>query len=136
MRSSFAFSPGDIFSRGPITAGLDKVRQLYASKGYINFTCVPDVTTNETDKTLAITIDLDEGKPFDFGPLVLDGVEPHAGVGKELLNSWESLRGKRYNAFFLEQWFQDNVRDVSPDASLKISPDSKSGLVIVELSFR
>jgi hypothetical protein len=70
---------------------------------------VPVVLTNESDRTISLDIQLDEGKPFDFGRLFLDGTEPHPGAYKALMESWKTLQGKRYNPLLLKQWLVANA---------------------------
>ena len=44
-----------------------------------------------------------------FGKFDLEGVEPHAGAGKALLNSRITLEGKQYNPLELQHLLANHV---------------------------
>lgn len=46
---------------------------------------IPKIETNEARRTITLSMDIDEGKPWDFGCLLLEGPEPYAGAGKVLI---------------------------------------------------
>jgi outer membrane protein insertion porin family len=54
--------PGEIFSRAKIIAGLDSLRAAYDSKGYANFTAVPNTHIDEAARQIALEIDIDSGE--------------------------------------------------------------------------
>jgi outer membrane protein insertion porin family len=60
----FQMKPGDVFSTEKLRKGLERLRDLYGSFGYIDFVPdpVPDVVTG-TDQ-IDLTINADEGKQF------------------------------------------------------------------------
>jgi outer membrane protein insertion porin family len=64
LRSLFPMKDGDIFSREKVAKGLENLRKAYGEAGYINFTSVPDTKFDDEKKTVALTIDVDEGKQF------------------------------------------------------------------------
>ena len=109
MRARFQIQTGDLLSVTNISKGLDELRNLYATEGYINMVATPVVCTNESHRTVDILLELDEGEPFDFGRLFLDGTEPYPGAYKTLMESWESLRGKRYSPLLLKSWLTANA---------------------------
>lgn len=64
LRRVFKTKDGELFNRTAIGKGLEELRKVYGSLGYINFTSVPDTTINEEKKTVSLNIDIDEGKQF------------------------------------------------------------------------
>lgn len=64
LRKIFKIQDGDWFNRTAIGKGLEELRKAYGSLGYINFTSVPQTEPDDATKTIAIRIDIDEGKPF------------------------------------------------------------------------
>jgi outer membrane protein insertion porin family len=64
LRSAFNMKDGDVFNLDALAKGLDELRKMYNSQGYINFTSVPDPRPDDEHKTITWVIDLDEGKPF------------------------------------------------------------------------
>jgi outer membrane translocation and assembly module TamA len=108
LRSQFPIQTGSLFSAGSVGYGLEKLKNLYQDKGYINFGAVPVPGVDESRHIVDLTIDLDEGQLYVFGHLILDGVEPRAGAGKALIESWASLQGKTYSPELLKVWLASN----------------------------
>ncbi|HEX4577608.1 MAG TPA: POTRA domain-containing protein [Edaphobacter sp.] len=109
LRAQFPIQEGDLFNATRFGDGLDNLRKLYATEGYINFVVGPVPQINESHRTIDLVLEIDEGKPYDFGRLFLDGTEPHPGAYKALTDSWKSLQGKRYNPLLLKQWLTANA---------------------------
>jgi len=139
LRAAFPIETGEVFNTEKIREGIQNLHKLYDSQGYITFTPVPDTAIDDSRRTVDVTLYLDEGKLFSFGPLVLDGPEPHAGAGKALLESWSSLKGKRYSRALLEQWFFENGANLPRGKQIlelvEVFPDQKTLFVTVRLSF-
>jgi hypothetical protein len=114
LRDLFPLRTGELFSRTAFVKGLESMRKLYETKGYVNFVASPEIMFEESRRTIVF---VDEGKPFNFGQLLLEGVEPHAGAANALLDSWKPLVGKRYNSLELQQWLLAN------HTAWKVSPD-------------
>jgi outer membrane protein insertion porin family len=64
MRRLFKMKDGEFFNRTLVSKGLDELRKAYGSLGYINETNIPDTVIDEEHKTIALKIDVDEGKQF------------------------------------------------------------------------
>lgn len=108
LRGKFAIEKGGLFNASAVGEGLDSIRRLYLSKGYINMGAIPKIETDELRDTIILTVDIDEGKAWDFGRLLLEGPEPYAGAGKALIAAW-TLDGKRFNPELLTEWISANA---------------------------
>jgi outer membrane protein assembly factor BamA len=64
LRDLFPIQRGEIFSREKIAAGLEALRRLYGSQGYINYTGVPDTEFDDDKATANLNINVDEGRQF------------------------------------------------------------------------
>ena len=64
LRRVFKIKDGDLFNRTAIGKGLEEMRKVYGSIGYINFTSVPNTSIDDEKKQISINIDIDEGKQF------------------------------------------------------------------------
>jgi len=53
--------PGDVFDASKIRAGLEAVRRLYESSGYLHFVSTPSTTIDRDDATIAIVFSAQEG---------------------------------------------------------------------------
>lgn len=111
MRPLFQIQTGALFARTAFSKGLDQLRSLYATKGYINMVATPAVRIDESRRTINIVLDVDEGKPYDFGRLFVDGIEPHPGAYNALMESWKTLQGKRYSPLLLKSWLTTNASE-------------------------
>ena len=138
LRNLFSLRRGDLFNATKIGKGLEDLRKLYATEGYVDCVATPEVVSDDLRHTVDLVIFMDEGRPYDFGKLYLEGlegIEPHAGAGKALLNSWKTLEGKRYNPLELHRWLLANQADwkMSSD-SMRVVIDSESLAVNVRLT--
>jgi len=139
LRGAFDLQDGDLFNATKFGRGLENMTNLYATEGYANFTAIPQPIKDDSRHVIDETVDVNEGSPYDFGRLILEGPEPHAGAGKALLDSWTSLQGKRYNPAILQQWLAAN-RSNWEDGSHTSDPitfrtDGESKVVNIKLSF-
>jgi hypothetical protein len=138
LRDVFLLRGGDLFSRTKISEGLDDLRKLYGTRGYVNCVVNPAPSFDESGHTIDLVLEVDEGQVFNFGKLYLEGVEPHPGAGKALSDSWKPLEGKRYNPLELQRWLLANhfswkVSALASD-SIRTIEDSESLVVNVTLT--
>jgi outer membrane protein assembly factor BamA len=108
---------GEVFNRTKIASGLETVKKLYDSRGYINFTSVPTPQVDDAEGTVSFEIDIDEGGQFHFGKLDVEGMqEAHRRI---LLSAWEGLHGKPYNEEkanrFFERFFRSPLPNITPE---------------------
>lgn len=97
LRQLFAIADGDLFDVEKIRQGLDQLRELYGSRGYINFVAVPNTKPDEDTGTVTLEMDCDEGKQFRFGELVVEGGELHPGDTEKMLAAWKTYDGQGYD---------------------------------------
>ena len=67
LRDLFPIQRGVIFSRETIAGGLENLRRLYGSEGYVNFAAVPNTEFDETQASINLLVDIDEGASFPLG---------------------------------------------------------------------
>jgi outer membrane protein assembly factor BamA len=96
LREQFVIADGDVFDVERIRKGLDQLRVLYGSQGYINFTPVPNTDADDEARAIMLHIDCDEGKQYHFGKLRVVGPELHPGDREKMLAAWEPNVGKPY----------------------------------------
>lgn len=66
--------PGEMFKRQKVVDGLQVVKKLYDSVGFINFTDFPKTEFDEARKEISITMDVDEGGEFTLGSVTVSGL--------------------------------------------------------------
>jgi outer membrane protein assembly factor BamA len=67
LRAAFTIADAEIFDPQKIAYGLENLRDLYGTKGYVFFSAVPNTEIDEKGKTISLTLDVDEGHVFRFG---------------------------------------------------------------------
>lgn len=137
LKNLIPFTPGELFNRTKIVEGLNTVRNLYGSRGYINYTCVPTPQTNDDVATIAFEMDVDEGGQFRFGELDVEGMEEaHRGM---LLSAWQGLRDRPYSRGdadrFFNRFFKSPRPNITPEDYAIRQIDEANHLVNYSLKF-
>lgn len=114
LRRLFLISDGDIFNAQKIRAGLDSLRNLYISKGYLNFTPVPMTETEDESRMASLTIYLDQGRQFRFGEIEFEGAEPQPGAASKLQAVWKEHEGQVFDLQILESFCHVNADLLPP----------------------
>ena len=110
LREQFHIEQGGLFSATAISRGLERVKNLYVEDGYVRFGAIPTPQIDEAGHTIVLTVDVDEGRPSNFGSLILQGREPRPDASKRLLATWTSgMEGKRYSLTVLKHWLSANA---------------------------
>jgi outer membrane protein insertion porin family len=73
LRGTFAVKDGDYFNATLVGKGLENLKKAYGQLGYINFGAIPKFTFDEPRKTMAMSIDIDEGKQFNVSRIEIQG---------------------------------------------------------------
>ena len=133
LRQSFPIVDGEVFNVEKIRNGLEKLRELYADHGYVNFTPVPNTDANGQLDTITLRIDVDEGLIYRLGRLVLEGVEPAAGAGAKLVQAWKPYEGQVFSPKLLQGFARENTAYLPPNAMLFPTPDGFHRVVNVLL---
>ena len=136
LRAAFRISDVDIFDREKIADGLWNLRLLYGTKGYVNFSAVPETNIDEDAHLISLSVDLDAGYVFRLGTLTILGEESEPGARQKLLNTWRAYEGKVYDFRLLEQFLNDlgARRNVKPEQIFDISQDPTAKVVNVSMT--
>jgi outer membrane protein insertion porin family len=73
LRGTFAIKDGEWFNATAISKGLDNLKKAYGQLGYINFGAIPKLSYDDQKKTVSMSIDIDEGKPFYVSRIEFEG---------------------------------------------------------------
>ena len=104
LRQRFAIKDGDIFDVEKIRLGINELRYLYATEGYINFTPVPDTKANDQSGTIGLVVNIDEGKQFKIEGLILRGREEWPEKEAEQLQAiWRPYAGGIFRPELIDQ---------------------------------
>ena len=73
LRGQFAIKDGEYFNATVLGKGLENLKKAYGQLGYINVGAIPKATFDDAKKTVAFTVDIDEGKPFYVSRIEITG---------------------------------------------------------------
>jgi outer membrane translocation and assembly module TamA len=137
LRQAFAIKDHDVFDTGKIRQGLEELQKLYASEGYINIAPVPDTYPNDETGTVTLRVDLDEGKQFTIGSLMVGGNWPD-GAQEKLAGIFHSYAGGFDVSGFIEQLKAATLAMfpglASADGLVKVRPNVETATVEVSIN--
>ena len=116
LASLMPIHPGEVFGRAKIAEGLESVRKLYGSLGYINFICIPQPIIDEEHGTITLDMDVDEGGVFILGGVVFSGLTEDQL--RQALEIFAPLRGQPYNNASIENIYKQLQSILPPCADL------------------
>ncbi|MGA8671456.1 MAG: outer membrane protein assembly factor BamA [Terracidiphilus sp.] len=73
LRGTFATKDGEWFNATAISKGLENLKKAYGQLGYINFGAIPKLSYDDQKRTVSLSIDIDEGKPFYVSRIEFEG---------------------------------------------------------------
>jgi outer membrane protein insertion porin family len=133
LRTQFQLRRGDVFSRGKIAGGLMSLRKLYGSKGFLDWTAIPD-TKFASNGTANLNISIQEGLQYHMGKLEILGDEE---VAARLRAEWKLTEGAIYDRTYIDQYIEAN-RDLLPAgfsrANVQIIQNCPDAVVEVRLT--
>jgi outer membrane protein assembly factor BamA len=104
LRDKFLLKKGDLFVRSKIGAGLEGVRNLYTSDGFVDFTAVPDVEKS-SDGSIILAITIVEGRQYRMGKLEIFAKKEQAD---RLRSQWEMHEGSVFDQTYIERFIEKN----------------------------
>lgn len=135
LRKRVPLIDGGLFSTSQIREGLDALKKLYGSHGYINFVATPITEVDDRSGMISLILELDEGKPFRIRSVEVQGLDPQT----EGILRWPFHPGDIFNYELFEDFFADNKDFLPPGASARnaeLIKSEKSGTVDIRFVFR
>ena len=62
LRNAFSQRRGDLFNPTEFRMGLERLRELYGTRGYVEMVATPMVEINESRRTIAFVLEVQEGQ--------------------------------------------------------------------------
>jgi len=110
LRTEFRLRRGDWFERGKIAGGLEGVRKLYGSAGFIDFTVVPE-TQFGSEATVDLRLTVMEGPQYRMGKLEVFAKKE---VADKLRVAWQLPEGKVFDRGYIDGFIAAN-RELLPE---------------------
>ncbi len=134
LRTLVPLNDGDLLSTKQIKEGLDALKRLYGSHGYINFVATPLTEADDSNGTISLTMELDEGKQFRLRKTEVSGLDPQAASALK----WPMRPGDIFNNELFKDFFTDNKGILPAGTSprnLELRKNEKNGTVDLRLVF-
>jgi outer membrane protein assembly factor BamA len=109
LRKQFPLRRGDLFERGKVASGLDSLRKLYGTEGFLDWIAVPDVKV-ASNATANLNISVQEGPQYHMGKL---DIVADKEVAARLRAEWKQAEGDVYDHTYIDQYLEAN-RDLLP----------------------
>jgi len=136
LRKLIPLDDGEVFDVLRIRQGLDALKKLYGTKGYIDFTASPLTEVDERGRRIKLTLDLDEDTQYRVGKITVLGLAPKT----EAALVWRLKPGEVFDYKFYLDFFEDNKSLLPPDANPQldshISRDARAATVDIIVDFR
>lgn len=133
LRKSIPVADGELFNASKIREGIDSLKKLYGSHGYIDFVAEPATDADDTTHLIYVDMVLDQQKPFRIGRVKVITPEPKL---QKLVES-EFKPGQIVDTRALAAFFEVSQSELPPGTSLQdvdvARRDVKAG--IADLNF-
>lgn len=64
VKASFGITPGEVVNMTAYREASEALKELYSTTGYLDMTIVPEMNVNQEEKTVDITVRVNEGKQY------------------------------------------------------------------------
>jgi outer membrane protein assembly factor BamA len=129
-------SDGDTFNESAIRQSLARLRELYASRGFIDFVAEPEFNVDDNAQEIGLLLVLQEGKQFVYREVQVLGLDP----AMESLLRERLAPGDVVNPDLVDDFFEQNrgllPLGASRRNSVRYSLDGKSGTEDITVDVR
>jgi len=133
LRADFSIKTGDVFTRSKIAAGLEGMRRLVISRGFLDFTAIPN-TNFDSASTVNLNIEVREGCQYRMDKLEITGPPE---VADKFQTRWELEPGAVFDASYVRTFLEKNSSLVPADfveqTGVKLLKDCNSSTVSVHI---
>lgn len=109
LREQFPLHKGDLFERSKVASGLESLRKLYGTKGFLDWIAIPE-TKLASNGTANLNISIQEGSQYHMGKLDIVAADE---VKLRLRAGWKLAEGDAYDYTYIDQYLEAN-RDLFP----------------------
>jgi Surface antigen variable number repeat len=135
LRKVIPVRDGDIFNVQKIREGLNALRRLYGSHGYIDFVVSATTDIDGEHQRILLTLEIDQGKQYRIGKVEVFGPNPQM---ENLLKS--TLKpGEIYKDQVLQSFLKEHKSSLPPDISfedMEFRRNVTSGTVDLRFNFQ
>jgi outer membrane protein assembly factor BamA len=104
LRGAFSLKTGDVFERSKIVSGIESLRKLYGSSGFLDFVLTPD-TEPSSNGTMSLNVEVAEGPQYHMGKLEIAAEKVTAA---RLRAAWDLAEGAPYDFSYVREFVEQN----------------------------
>jgi outer membrane protein insertion porin family len=131
LRRLVPLQDGDVLRVDQIREGLDAIKKLYGTRGYINLVATPITEVNDEKRTVSIMMELDEGKPFRIGRVGTQDHDPSL--------DWALQQAFPSGMLFSNDAWEAGIKTLSPNflpQQASLHKDEANGTVDITIDTR
>jgi hypothetical protein len=133
LKKYFLLREGDVFNESKVRDGIDALKALYGSHGYIDFVAIPLVDVDDKRLRISLVMELDQEQQFRIGKVEVFSSSPQFEQTARL----NLKSGDIFDIRTVKNLLKDNAALLPPDISdedLVIHRDVRSGIVDIRLN--
>jgi outer membrane protein assembly factor BamA len=104
LRREFPLKTGQVFDREKVAVGLEALRKLYGSSGFLDYIGIPE-TRFDSNASASLVMTFEEGPQYHMGKLEFVGDKQAAA---RLRAAWTLTEGAIYDNTYLDQYLTAN----------------------------
>ena len=104
LRREFSLKTGEVFERDKIARGLEGLRKLYGSLGFLDYIAIPE-TRFDSNATTSLAITFEEGPQYHMGKLDIVAAKEAAA---RLHAEWKLPEGAVYDNNYIDHFLGDH----------------------------
>ena len=137
LRQQFPLKTGEVFDRDKIATGLEALRRLYASRGYVDSFFIPN-TRVVPEARVDLVLSVEEGKQYHMGALYIQAKKE---LTEQLRQNWELGEGRPFDQTYIPKFIGTNhsllPKDFTQDGSIRVFRNCEDATVqvVVQIDF-
>lgn len=134
LRKLIPLRDGEILNAEKIRQGLEEIRKLFGSKGYIDFTPEPLFDVNNAKRSISLVVELDTQQQYRVGDVRIFGLNPKL---ESILRS-KLKQGEPFNNQPVWEFYEEykSVLPPNPSFDAQLFRDMKNGTISMIFDFR
>ncbi|HLB88357.1 MAG TPA: POTRA domain-containing protein [Terriglobales bacterium] len=113
LRKLIPLREGELFNVAKIRDGIEALRKMYRSKGYIDFVAGPETEVDDVRQCISLVMEVQEGPRFRVRRVEVIGLDPRM---ETLLRS-KLKSGEPFNPELVDDFYKENKSVLPPEVS-------------------
>jgi len=110
LRAAFHLQTGQVANAVELEKGLEAIRQLYGTRGYMGASIKAEATTDDAQSTVAYVIPVVEGDVYKMGEVEIRGLDSRTTA--RLQNNWTLRNGDTYDSSYVGRFVEQAYKEI------------------------